>query len=175
MNPQDLSDERLAAEISAEIDRLAAQLAELDLLGEDNRGTPRLPANRDQATRPLWRGAAARASHQRRRIATVSAASSSASGGRALDASRARRPLVRVAILVPQPLLGFAQGRLVVEAKQLTQALAFAAVCRPELGGSAATRSALDQVPTARHRGPFSILSLTASYAAVCALQAANS
>lgn len=43
MDPQDLSDERLAAEISAEIDRLAAQLVELDLLGEDNHGTPRLP------------------------------------------------------------------------------------------------------------------------------------
>ena len=38
-----MSDEKLAAEISAEIDRLAAQLVELDLLGEDNPGTTRLP------------------------------------------------------------------------------------------------------------------------------------
>jgi hypothetical protein len=38
-----MSDKDLAAEISAEIDHLAAQLVELDLLGEDNRGTPRLP------------------------------------------------------------------------------------------------------------------------------------
>jgi hypothetical protein len=35
-----MSDKDLAAEISAEIDHLAAQLVELDLLGEDNRGTP---------------------------------------------------------------------------------------------------------------------------------------
>ncbi len=39
-----MSDEKLAAEISAEIDRLADQLVELDLIGADNRGTPRLPA-----------------------------------------------------------------------------------------------------------------------------------
>jgi hypothetical protein len=38
-----MSDERLAAEISAEIDRLADQLVELGLIGEDNRGRPRLP------------------------------------------------------------------------------------------------------------------------------------
>ena len=38
-----MSDEKLAAEISAEIDRLADQLAELDLIEEDTRGTPRLP------------------------------------------------------------------------------------------------------------------------------------
>lgn len=38
-----MSDKELAAEISAEIDRLAEQLVELGLLGEDIPGTPRLP------------------------------------------------------------------------------------------------------------------------------------
>jgi hypothetical protein len=37
-----MNDERLAAAISAEVDRLADQLVELDLIGEDNQGTPRL-------------------------------------------------------------------------------------------------------------------------------------
>jgi hypothetical protein len=48
-----MSDEKLAAEISAEIDRLADQLVELDLLGEDNRGTPRL-ANEEVLRANPW-------------------------------------------------------------------------------------------------------------------------
>jgi hypothetical protein len=51
---QVLSDERLVAEITAEIDRLADQLVELDLIGEDNRGTPRLPKDEDVLRANPW-------------------------------------------------------------------------------------------------------------------------